>query len=1668
MAAPSCSNNIYLKCCSDNTVVILPCNPTIDTIADSIFVDGVVYYDSNDVCWEGTTIPTSATTSNTVNSYTSYGGDCSSCIGVHNADCTLLTDYCYCTTITITQNDIDNSNDGTVYVDVFSCTGGTEILSATTSGTTSVCCRLESQPYYFNGLSVKTYGTSTADQTLTGCPDGYCEVSDPNCAGCNPAYTWFFPWYDPETKQTTDACYTVLVTGATSPAITIPLQLTGNTAWSTSGTLIYQPSYNIDGSGTPYLWADPLPPTTGNIWDNTIPDSTEGPMNRSAVWYNGSTYDSRWIGFSDCLTATTATKTYYVGVGGDNEYKIILDGVLLLNTENGTLTKPSKFGYWHIYPVFIEQGQHILEIYGKNYDYGSPGGIGAEIYDNTLSELGLAQNLSDLNIIFSTSAYTEATIVQNNNGNYQSFGYSCPTGYVYSECDNACVRYELCYSGSCECLELEVSQIDLDLATGNTGANERLNGAVGVNIAVCGGVPDFTQLYYNPGIYTLCAAAVNTVNGFQIFYVENDNLASGATNSTITSGLTQCDGSTDCMIELSSTYESCCGDYLVYGEKELPIGGTYRSLVDSTCWTVVSGGVTNQNVILDLDTTGETVTCSGACTPCSGITVTNNNESPGSVEFDYVDCNGILFSGTNLTYGDSVNICACAVFAGDGYSNTGFTLSSSGEICVPLTPTPTPTNTVTPTTTPTQTHTPTTTPTQTHTPTQTPTPTVTPQTDCYCFEFIAESSDIANATGNTDPFYNGRVFFTYTPCGILSTQVTGSTTSAGSYYYCTNSNVAPNYGVYYDNDNLNEGASYWVGPGSLCTTDGGCLPLTPSPTPTTTQTPTPTVTETPTNTPTNTETPTPTVTETPTNTPTETPTNTPTNTETPTNTPTPTETPTNTPTPTVTPTEPYDIYLFEDCNDFSNQFRYENVAGTLTVGYVYEITGGSGFNGYAKVIAYSAIGTIYPASGVVFTGGPTQCPTPTQTSTPTVTPTPSSTPFPCYSGVTSGVTWGYYDCCGDLKLGAGTGVDVCVSSSLPYSGITISGSVCAVGCKSAALFVKCEDGSVFYGLADSDTAFVGGTYLYGGECYAFVEFSGPGGPDLGEPLYGDCMSCLLTPTPSTTSIYLTPTPTPTVSSTPGTCSASTFCLNTTLITLSGYSGNYESTGLDYNTKLYYSGDGINYGVIYYTGDRWCLSSSLGGTCLLEGASPCYSVCPDISANFFVPGICPTPTPTPINCDTFNFSAYFDCDWEPIPTPTPSVACDDLDFTFDSFGVTPTPSVTQDCSGLAVSFSLSAYTSTTPSITPTPTVTLTKTVGVQDTVEFEMLNNSVVCEYVKVLVSCEDGTEYYVTDDLLWYDVPVVSGTTFLAVIDGEYICVTYTSDNNLISSNSNVDFIDSIYGECGSCFNLPSTTPTATITPTPTLTPSQTATPTVTSTPGASPTPTPSITATHTPTQTKTPTPTPNYLYVYRSCSIVSGGKYTEIAQTIKIPFITTVGNSFRDVVGNCWTYMGRFTSPYIPEYINVNLVTFAGNYFASAPAISYSNCSACVPVVEDNTISWYYQTNIGAYNANITNPNLTITQQSTGIVKVSSNTFSYGSGTFMTNSGVLDILTSFVYTNNVGSINNLRISIGSANGATNYGVLNIPQPSVGQTYQLNVTPYFPASGNIYVTITTY
>jgi len=702
---------------------------------------------------------------------------------------------------------------------------------------------------------------------------------------------------------------------------------------------------------------------------------------------------------------------------------------------------------------------------------------------------------------------------------------------------------------------------------------------------------------------------------------------------------------------------------------------------------------------------------------------------------------------------------------------------------------------------------------------------------------------------------------------------------------------------------------------------------TPSETPTNTPSYTPTNTVTSTNTPTetNTQTPTNTPSYTPTNTPSYTPTNTatPTNTQTPTNTATPTntqtstqtQTPTNTETSTQTPTQtntqtntsthtptatttltqtPGLTIQFQDCSD-GIKFRFHNGALPTITGDTYSITGGNDFTGCATIIENTGEGPLYDGTGVIFT-------------------------------MTSG--------CGD--------------------------PVCPRTSQSPASLSNCATGEVIYFNVDTDTAYFGAVYLYNGQCYSFVEFAGPGGDYVPGPSYSRCVDCV--PVPVTPTPYPSPTNTPTVSSTPAPCST-TYCFYTTDTTLSAYNGNYNYTG-SYNGRSTFQGDGTSTGYIYYNNTSWCLSTSIGGSCLLQGAYPCYNNCPDLSSNVFTSGVCPTPTPTPINCNIFDFTAYFDCDWEPLPTPTPSVACDDVNFDYDTYGVTPTPTPSINCSGKAVIFSLSGY---TPAVTPTPTntatVTLTRTVDVAGSVNYVILDETFSCVSVKVLIDCNTGDEIYVNSGLVLNGTPATIGTTILTIIEGTYKCVIYERDDSNLSSNAIVDEVLAFYNECGYCNVIPTPTPTVTPsptktnTPTPSITASQTptttttptTTPTIGTTPPVTPTPTTTVTPTNTTTQTMTPSPsvTPNYVYVYESCFPLTTytTNKTQIIQTQKVSFTNAEGTIFKDLVGNCWTYQGRYASDYIAPP-TVETLNYSGNYFSGVQDTTYPTCQDCQTIV--------------------------------------------------------------------------------------------------------------------------
>ena len=462
--------------------------------------------------------------------------------------------------------------------------------------------------------------------------------------------------------------------------------------------------------------------------------------------------------------------------------------------------------------------------------------------------------------------------------------------------------------------------------------------------------------------------------------------------------------------------------------------------------------------------------------------------------------------------------------------------------------------------------------------------------------------------------------------------------------------------------------------------------------------------------------------------------------------------------------------------------------------------------------------------------------------------------------------------------------------------------------KKAAQLARCSDGLIVYGLVDEDTAFPGAAYVLSGTCFEFIEFAGPGGEYFGSPLFDDCDSCRIIPTPTPTIELPTPTPTPTI----GPCEVDIYCFSTTLPTLSGYSGTYIFAGI-YNNTSYYVGDGTNTGVIYFDGEKWCLADgdTPGATpCLLNG-STCPESCPDIAPNDLIEGPCPTPTPF-VDCTTFDFEAYFDCNIQPTPTIT---SVSNINLNFEQIlnkKQVPTPTPTTYCD-VTIDFTVSVIKkqetidNQTVDVLEYPKTVVESGLG-SGQVSFLMLDQTFECSSVKVLIDCTNNDEFYVSDGLILSGTPIDIGSIIRLNINQNERCLLYDRDDSSLSSNAIISSILEVYEDCDSCF-VPTPTPT--------------------STPTSTPTPTPTLTPTTTSAVPLT--------YVYRTCNV----RFPSIVgQSVPVPFITTVSQSFKDSSGNCWYYVGSYTT-YTPPS-GVVYTTFNGNYFTSAQTTVYANCGSC------------------------------------------------------------------------------------------------------------------------------
>lgn len=195
-----------------------------------------------------------------------------------------------------------------------------------------------------------------------------------------------------------------------------PSQLAGQ--YSSTGTFLMNAGYDVNLNGS-------YTALTTTYWKEA-PASVSGPMNREAVWV-----DTDCNGTKDALTAgqtlqitfpyyTAVAKTVYIGIGGDNTFKVNVNGVDVacagINSVpiGGTPTCPTAGGFgasvsanfniFWLFPVALQSGTNYITISGVG-DGSTNDALGAVIYDNTAAELAAATSDGDLNILMQTSTY---------------------------------------------------------------------------------------------------------------------------------------------------------------------------------------------------------------------------------------------------------------------------------------------------------------------------------------------------------------------------------------------------------------------------------------------------------------------------------------------------------------------------------------------------------------------------------------------------------------------------------------------------------------------------------------------------------------------------------------------------------------------------------------------------------------------------------------------------------------------------------------------------------------------------------------------------------------------------------------------------------------------------------------------------------------------------------------------------------------------------------------------------------------------------------------------------------------------------------------------------------------------------------------------------------------
>ena len=274
-----------------------------------------------------------------------------------------------------------------------------------------------------------------------------------------------------------------------------------------------------------------------NLWGSYTLGNV-GRINTAGVWSNP-TVDNQWIGFSFCVSASSAS-TYCIGIGGDDYVRLKLNGQQIFQSTTGGTGFPSccvaagnayrtsssplgtnaysmTLAHFLVFQITLNSGTNIFELEGLSTGAGAI--LAAEVYSasvQTLTAMTTPAQLSGVTI-FSTLDKVGSTFDLG-----QTSGYSCPSGFVFNNCSSpvcSLIVYTGCtgttttipptttsttrsyinsgYIPVNDCNVLTQLPLNVQCSVTNvSGLPSNANGSISLNIT--GGVPPYTIRWTYP------------------------------------------------------------------------------------------------------------------------------------------------------------------------------------------------------------------------------------------------------------------------------------------------------------------------------------------------------------------------------------------------------------------------------------------------------------------------------------------------------------------------------------------------------------------------------------------------------------------------------------------------------------------------------------------------------------------------------------------------------------------------------------------------------------------------------------------------------------------------------------------------------------------------------------------------------------------------------------------------------------------------------------------------------------------------------------------------------------------------------------------------------------------------------------------------------------------